>query len=187
MKVTQPLEIETISKKKKRSEKNMKLTHANVMMKGQRRMPIKGDTCDMSCQFAFACANMKEGEPCKGFQLLSNGKITRLIKQNLAEYDQEYIQNCIRMIQNGTTPETEEAMVKEVYRYIAPPKQPEGFRGMIEAISRTIEEPDLKVKMTGHTTTPISFLKYRDKTEHIPTNREIQARIKKEKEEKKNV
>lgn len=165
----------------------MKLSHANLMLEGKARMPKKGDTCDMSCQFAFACANMKEGEPCEGFQLLSNGKITRLIKQNLAEYDQEYIQNCIRLIQNGTTPETEELMVQEVYRHIERPKQPEGFLGMLEkAFERTIEEPDLKAKMTGHATTSISFLTYRHKTEHIPTNQEIQERIKKEKEEKKS-
>ena len=161
----------------------MKLSHANLILEGKRRMPMKGDTCDMSCQFAFACANYSEGQPCEGFQLLSNGKITRLIKKNLAEYDEEYIENCVRLIQSGTSPETEETMVKEVYRYIAPPKQPEGFVAMVEkAFERTIEEPDLKVKMTAHTTTP--FLKYMDKTEHIPTNQEIQQRLKKEKENK---
>mgnify|MGYP001117549748 CR=1 FL=1 len=86
-------------------------------------MPMKGDICDMSCQFAFACANYSERQPCKGFQLLSDGKVSGIIRQNLREYDEEYIGNCVRLIQNGCSPETEQAMVKEVYRYIEPSKK----------------------------------------------------------------
>lgn len=109
------------------------------MLEGKRRMPRKGDVCDTSCQFSFCCANAVEGEICRGFQLLSNGKITRLVKQNLAEYDEEYIQSCVRMVQNGCSPETEELMVQEVYRYLKPQQQinPEcGFRAMLDEATK---------------------------------------------------
>ena len=167
----------------------MKASHANLLLEEKARMPMKGDTCDMSCQFAFACANMKDGEPCQGFQLLSNGKISRIIRQNLAEYDEEYIQNCVRLIQNGTTPETEEAMVQEVYRYIIPPKQREGFIGMLEsAFERHTDEPEFHAKATAHNQEPaISFFKYHNKPEYPQkTNREIQEEMQQKESEKKD-
>lgn len=96
----------------------------------------------------------------------------------------------IRSLQDGNIEQAEmlyTAVKDFINRNPKTTRMPEGFLGMLEkAFERNIDDtPQFKAKMTGHATTPLPFLKYRDKNEHIPTNLEIQERIKREKEEKK--
>jgi hypothetical protein len=118
----------------------MQRRSANILLEGKREIRAIGDNCDPSCFTWFACANSKPNDVCKGFVLL-NGDRRKLINNNLTENDVIYVENCMRIIQNGNSEEPKERLVQEVLRYIPPqPTQhQEGFLGMLEASTGMIE------------------------------------------------
>lgn len=110
---------------------SMPAEHAEAILRGDNRMPRKGDVCDMSCQFAFACANHVRDEPCQGFQLLGDGKLERHVRHNLDAYDRKSIENYVDMIQRSHSPEVLSHLVPVVYRSLKPPtKKKEKLRTM---------------------------------------------------------
>jgi len=118
----------------------MQRRSANILLEGKREIRAINDPCDPSCFMWFACANSKPNDVCKGFVLL-NGDRRKLINNNLTENDVIYVENCMRIIQNGNSEEPKERLVQEVLRYIPPqPTQhQEGFLGMLEASTGMIE------------------------------------------------
>jgi hypothetical protein len=115
---------------------------ANILSEGKREIRAIGDRCDPSCFVWFACANSKPNDVCKGFVLL-DGETRKLINRNLNADDVIYVENCMRMIQNGNS---EEELVQEVLRYIPPPptQHREGFLAMVEASRGTVERKEEK-------------------------------------------
>lgn len=122
----------------------MKREHAQAIMRGGARMPREHEPCDMSCQFSFACQNYDENGTCRGFLLLSNGKLSQHIRKNVAEAcntclqqtpcetcnrktleepDRLGVQNYIRMIQQTSSPEILNHLVPVVYRFLKPPEK----------------------------------------------------------------
>lgn len=121
----------------------MKLRSAQILEKGKREIRAIGDNCDPSCFTWFACANSKNDSVCKGFVLL-NGETRKLINKNLTENDAIYVENCMRIIQNGSSEETKEQLVQEVLRYLPPQTSPrqEGFLNMLESAYHTSEKQE---------------------------------------------
>jgi len=118
----------------------MKLRSAHILQEGKREIRAIGDSCDPSCFTWFACGNSKPNGICKGFILL-DGETRKIINENLSENDVIYVENCMRIIQNGSSEETKEQLIQEVLRYIPPPptRHKEGFLGMLEASRGTVE------------------------------------------------
>jgi hypothetical protein len=167
---------------------------ANLLLAGKAEIRSIGEPCDPSCALWFCCANSTPNGVCKGFLLL-DGRSKELLRQNILEDDLIYLGNCARMIQNGTTPKNEQALTKEVYRYLKPINEilraeqkgmPLGFRGMLNAIIERSSEPEFHAKLLTQQQTPaFGFFKYKDKPEYPQkTNQEIQEEI--EKEESRN-
>jgi hypothetical protein len=127
----------------------MKLRSGKILQEGKREIRAIGDSCDPSCFTWFACGNSKPNGICKGFVLL-DGETRKLINRNLTENDALYIENCMRIIQNGNSEEPKEQLVQEVLRYIPPPKQqPSGFIAMLESAHPTTEKQELEEPHTN--------------------------------------
>jgi len=97
----------------------MKLSSAELLLKGKHEIRAINDPCDPSCFVWFACANSKPNGICKGFVLL-DGESRKLINKNLTDDDEVYVSNCMRMIQDECSEETEKVLVPEVLRFLSP-------------------------------------------------------------------
>jgi len=97
----------------------MKLSSAELLLKGKHEIRAINDPCDPSCFVWFACANSKPNGICKGFVLL-DGESRNLINKNLTDDDEVYVSNCMRMIQDECSEETEKVLVPEVLRFLSP-------------------------------------------------------------------
>ena len=97
----------------------MKFSSAELLLKGKHEIRAINDSCDPSCFVWFACANSKPNGICKGFVLL-DGESRKLINKNLTDDDEVYVSNCMRMIQDECSEETEKVLVPEVLRFLSP-------------------------------------------------------------------
>ena len=97
----------------------MRLKSAELLSKGKHEIRAINDSCDPSCFVWFACANSKPNGICKGFVLL-DGESRNLINKNLTDDDEVYVSNCMRMIQDECSEETEKVLVPEVLRFLSP-------------------------------------------------------------------
>ena len=113
----------------------MKLSDANILKTGKRQIRAMGDDCNPLCFVWYGCANSKPDGTCQGFVLL-DGETRRHLDKVLNEDDALYVGNCVKELQNGTAPETEERLIAEVLRYLSrsetQPRQ-SGLRAMLEA------------------------------------------------------
>ena len=135
----------------------MKREHAEAILRGSARMPREGESCDMSCMFAFACKQYNENGICRGFLLLSNGKLSQHIRRNVAEAcntclqqtpcencnrktleepDRLGVQNYIRMIQQTRSPEILSHLVPVVYRFLKPPEKKKEHKSTMIGLQR---------------------------------------------------
>jgi hypothetical protein len=103
----------------------MKKEHAEAILRGGARMPRQNEPCDMSCAFAFACANYNENGKCNGFQLLSNGKLEQHIRDNIRmdAADRLGVERYIQMVQQTDSPQIRNELLPVVYRYLKPPEK----------------------------------------------------------------
>jgi len=113
----------------------VKESSANIMRQNKRVIRAISEPCDASCATWFACANSKPNGVCSGFVLM-NGQTRKHLDKILNEDDAIYVQNCVRMIQNGDMSEDKESLVEEVLRFIPEvERQPKetGFAAMLTA------------------------------------------------------
>ena len=105
----------------------MNRQHAEVLQRGEARMPRPNEVCDMSCAFAFCCSNYNDNGKCNGFQMLSNGKLEKHIREEILpdflEPDRISVERYIQMIQQTNSPQIKADLAPTVYRYLKSPEK----------------------------------------------------------------
>jgi hypothetical protein len=158
---------------------NISIKDANLILRNLAKFPQKGDQCNASCAFYFCCANGKDFEQCKGFQML-NGESEKLIRRGLSEHDLEYIENAHTFIQrslNNGQQEQANVILRDISQLKErvtpqPTQHGSGFLAMLEASHPsnplTTQEPQPEERARSGFSAMLRASAKSENTEHHP-------------------